>query len=102
MDFLQAIDALDDLVFEAPSVPLTDRVRLKREDLDAAVARFRELPSSEPVHGAVIRHLIEQLERLAAAAEPLPVFRSQVQVDKGEIYELLDRMRVAYAEEKQA
>ena len=41
-DLLVAIDSFDDLIHNARPVPLTDEVRAKREELDAAAGRLRD------------------------------------------------------------
>ncbi len=41
-DMLGAIDSFDDLIHNAPPVPLTDQVRAKRGELDAAAGRLRD------------------------------------------------------------
>jgi hypothetical protein len=90
---------LDDLIQEAPAVPLTDSVRLDENVLRAAVGRVRseatKLFGSEPVREGAIGDLcgaLDGLEELVGTAKAVPL-SSQVRVNKERFYDRLDRVR---------
>ncbi len=91
MDWLVAIDTLDDLVHNAPGVPLTDEVRIDRDELQRALdTLLAELPEELNGRPDVDAHL--RLAEVVRNAKPVPL-TGQVRVDKDAVYELLDRLR---------
>lgn len=92
MDHLVAIDLLDDLVHNARYVPLTDQVMVRRDELESAVGQVRDLLPADLRRRAEADGLLERLETLVRNAKPMPL-GSTVRVDKGELYEILDRIR---------
>jgi hypothetical protein len=94
MDVLVAIDNLDDLVHNAPSVPLTDQVRLAPERLEAAVAQLHATLPPDVRARAEGEGLLERLDAVVASAKPVPLV-DQVRVDKEALYDVLDGLRAA-------
>jgi len=99
-ELLAAIDAVDDLVYSARSVPLTGQVRVEREDLRLAVSRVREAVSVEVGRLGGAREFLsalETLERLVERAQAIPL-TSQIRCDREKIHWQLDQMRRALPE----
>ena len=89
MDLLVAVDKLDDLVFSARPVPMTDQVRMRPERLAEAVADVR---AAAPPGRSDLHHVVARLEALFREAKPIPL-TGQVRLDKDRVYELLDELR---------
>jgi hypothetical protein len=96
---LIAIDALDDLIHQAPAVPLTDSVRLDEDVLRVAVGRVRseatKLFGAEPEREGSVGELcgaLDGLDELVGTAKTVPL-TDQVRVNKERFYEQLDRVR---------
>ncbi len=102
MDVLVLIDKLDDLVHTAKAVPLTDTVRVDKEEIYDILDQMRATIPEEIKQARWI--VKERQEMLAEAhnAKQVPL-TDQVRVDKEEIYDILDQMRATIPEEiKQA
>ena len=90
-DWLTAIDRLDDLVHNAKAVPLTNEVRLDREELARAVdTLLATLPRELESRPDVVAHT--RLAEVVRKAKPVPL-AGDVRVPKGELYDLLDALR---------
>ena len=92
-----AVGELGALIDHARPVPLTDQVRVEREELRAALARVRDAVAAElgPVGGTPkLRSALEKLERAAERAKPVPL-TSQVRVSAKEIRKQLEKLRRA-------
>jgi hypothetical protein len=93
MDLLVAIDTLDDLVHNARTVPLTDQVRVERDELRQAVEQVHA--SLPPDAEAATADPLGRLDDLVAAAKPVPL-TDQVRIDRDALYEALDGLRAAF------
>src|SRR6266576_1719952 len=69
MDVLVLIDKLDDLVHNAKAVPLTDQVRIDREEIYDILDQMRATIPEEIKQARWI--VKERQEMLAAASEPI-------------------------------
>ena len=87
MDILTAIDALDDAVFMARRVPLTDQVRLDAGELREHVADVRAA-----AHGEAVIPVLDAIEAIVAGGRPVPL-TNQVRITTEELYERLDELR---------
>jgi hypothetical protein len=99
MRVINAIDALDDLIHEAPAVPLTDTVRLDDDVLRSTAGQLRsaatEMFGAEPErHGPIgdLLRAVDGLDELIGTAKRVPM-TSQVRVSKERFYDQLDRVR---------
>ena len=92
MDFMVCVDKLDDLLYNAKPVFLTNEVRTDPERLRSQVSKLRAACPSDA--GEVVP-LVDALEAEVAAAKPVPL-TDQVRVDKERVYELLDQMRARF------
>ena len=92
MDSSTAIDFLDDLVHNAKPVPLTDQVRLQRDELREAVAAIDAALAPDVRRRAEAEGLLERLEAIVEGAKPVPL-TEQVRFDKDDLYEVLDALR---------
>ncbi len=124
MDVQVLIDKLDDLVHDAKVVPLTDQVRIDKEEIYDILDQLRAIlpeeikqarwivkeahasrPDLVPALAAgslEILELVDKMDDLVHRAKPVP-FTSDARLDKEKTYELLDRMRATLPEEiKQA
>ena len=98
MDLLALLEELDERVFNAKMLPMTDQVRLDLEQVLAHVGRMRaQIPPELPPESGV-RATVDGLEQLFREAQGVPL-TDQVRVDKEGIYELLDGLRLAIVEE---
>ena len=100
MDILVAIDTLDDFIHNAKMMPLSDDVRVDRDELLDHVERLRAglratVRESYRSHTA---GSIEELARIAQAAPPVRLLGG-VRLDKDEVYDLLDRMRMTVVDD---
>ncbi len=95
-ELLLAVDALEDVVYRARQVPLTDSVRVGRDVLDAAVARVQAAAAAEVglVPGPELRAAIEELETVRKSARAIPL-TSTVAVPKRRVHDALDRIRLS-------
>src|SRR3981081_2602867 len=66
MDVLVLIDKLDDLVHNAKPVPLTDQVRVDKEEIYASLAQMRA-PSPEEIKQA--RWIVKERQEMLAEAK---------------------------------
>ena len=100
MDVLIAIDALDDLIHNAKMVPLSDAIRIDRDDLLEQVERMREGLRAEldEAYRTGSMRLLEQLEQMARDAPPVRILGG-VRMDKERVYDVLDGMRATIPEE---
>ena len=96
MDFLVAIDELDDAVHDARPVPLTDQVRLPLDRLQAHVDTVRRHLDPDLPRRLEAELLLDRLDALVREAKPVPL-TEQVRVDKGALYEILDALRALLA-----
>jgi hypothetical protein len=94
MDFLVAIDTLDDLVHNAGAIPFTGAARMPREELEGAAGQIHATLPPDVRARADAEGLLDRLDAVVAAARPLPLTR-QVRFDKDELYEVLDGIRGA-------
>jgi hypothetical protein len=102
VDVLVAIDALDDLLWNARSVPLSDEKRIDREALAGAIERIRAslaAGAADPRHARAVV-MVDRLDDLARMAPTVPL-SSNVRVDPDRFYEILDRLRKAMAEDSE-
>ena len=94
MDVLVAIDRLDDLVHNAKAVPMSDQVRVDRDELQRALDELLRTMPPELAHQLPD---FDAPERLAAAvrnAKPVPL-TGEVRLEKDVVYDLLDALRGA-------
>ncbi len=93
---LELIDGIDDLVHEAKPVPLSDRVRVDRAELDSLVGALRgEVAALRRSHDAL--GLIGELESIVREAGTVPL-TGQVRVEREAVYAILDTLRVVVPE----
>jgi hypothetical protein len=85
-ELLVAIDALDDAVHRARSVPLTEQVRFKPDDLRELVARVRAT-----VDGERLTPALDELDAIIARARPVPL-TDHVRIPKKELRAQLDEL----------
>ena len=100
IDLRSAVDELSALVDHARPVPLTDQVRVEREELRTALERIRDAVAAElgPVGGTPkLRSALEKLERAGERAKPVPL-TSQVRVSAKEIRKQLEKLRRALSD----
>jgi hypothetical protein len=100
MDVLVAIDRLDDFVHNAKMLPLSDDVRVDRDELLEHVERLRAGLRAElqEAYRAESMRMVDELERMARDAPPVRLFGG-VRIAKDEVYDVLDRMRATIPEE---
>ncbi|HEX2127755.1 MAG TPA: hypothetical protein VHF58_00905, partial [Solirubrobacterales bacterium] len=97
-EVLRSIDAADDLASNARPVPLTDHVRLRRRDLQAAVARIRTAAVAEGIESDLsYATALEGLEQLAADAASIPL-TSEVRLSRPDFEATLDELRARIPE----
>ena len=87
MDTLTAIDALDDAVFNARRVPLTDQVRIDADELSERVAAVRAAAQDD-----AMTPVLDAIEAIVARARPVPL-TDQVRIPADELYARLDELR---------
>ena len=92
MDALIAIDALDDLAHNARSVPLTDLIRLRRDELERHVEDIRQ--ALGPLFG--VDDLLARLDAFVASGKRVPL-TGEHRYDKEELFDILDGLRAAVA-----
>jgi hypothetical protein len=90
MDALVAIDALDDLLHNAPGGFLSDSVRVDPDEVASLLAFVR---AGLPAGGEAIATL-DQLEAEVRGGRPA-AFGRGVRVNREALYELLDRLRAS-------
>jgi hypothetical protein len=88
MDPLRAIDDVDDALRRARPVPLTDQVRLDRDELAERVAALRRAFAAAGSAPASL----DAIEAAVARARPVPL-TPQVRVEKPALQEQLDALR---------
>ena len=98
-EVLLAADAFDDLVHGAKLVPMTAQVQIDLGAYSAAVERMRASAAwiTERERGRSHRpvsELLESLDRLGAESRKMPL-SSRRRMDKEELYDLVDRFRIA-------
>src|SRR3712207_6035890 len=98
---LVAVDAFDDLIHNASLVPLSLSLRVKRDDLDAAVTELVEaVQAAHLERGATTSvWLAGQIRELAAQAPPVR-FVGGARIEAEPFYELLDRLRESLRSEE--
>lgn len=99
-DLLQAIDAVEELIHNAPPVPLTDYVRVNQRHLSTMVTRIDECLPWNPGSSSDTQELHRVLGRLRSvvdAAKPVPLTRWH-RVDRNEVYDQLDQLRAHFRE----
>lgn len=91
-DCLTAIDELDDLVHDAPSVyPFGGEARVSRRKLDELVRTLLDtLPAEVASRPEIDAH--DRLAELVRNARPVPLIGA-VRIDRKAVYELLDLLR---------
>ena len=100
MDALVALDALDDLIHNAPNAFLSDDVRLDPDKVAELLWHLRTGLRSE-IHDAERSEswkLVDELETVVRDARPGRM-DSRVRVDPDVLYEWLDRLRSIAPEE---
>jgi hypothetical protein len=100
MEVFVAIDALDDLIHNAPRTPLSDDARINREKLLAGVARVRAGLQAAVGQPSLTRtgRLLGELEQLAERARPVRLVGG-VRLDTERAFALIDGMRAAIADD---
>ena len=92
----EAIDAIDDTLHYARTVPLTSQVRVDAGKLTQLVTRLRQrlghLPSYSPAHAA-----LGAIEAMIAGAKRVPL-TNQVRVSRDALLARLDELREAVVE----
>lgn len=94
MDFLVAIDHLDDLTHNARAIPFTDQVRLPAERLQDAADQIHATLPPDVRARAEAEGLLERLDALVRDAKRVPLI-GHVRFDKDELYDILDGIRGA-------
>jgi hypothetical protein len=90
---LRAIDSTEELIHNAPEVPLVDQARVPKQDLDAAVAAVREAATAEWADSdPSFSSALVDFERLAASAREIPLTRD-VRLDRARAMDALDTLR---------
>ena len=97
---LEAIDALDDLLHDAKTIPLSDRVRVDPVTLAELVGRIRSHCEIAllGMRGSGTRAALDGLDDAVRDARPIRVYRG-VSVDKKRIYKQVDQIREHLAED---
>ncbi|MDQ4040849.1 MAG: hypothetical protein M3141_03770 [Actinomycetota bacterium] len=96
MYVLELIDAIDDLAHEAKPVPLSDRVRVDRAELESLIGALREeVARFRRSHDALA--LVGELETIVREAGPIPL-TGRIRVEREVVYAILDRLRVTIPE----
>ncbi len=90
-----AVEALDEAIGRARTVPLTDQVRLDPETIDGLLARLR---AAVPWESSDVRAIVDELDELIRRAKPIPL-TTEIRIDRDEVYDRLDRMRASLAEQ---
>jgi hypothetical protein len=91
-----AIDALDDAIRTASSVPFTDQVRLDRREVDHLLARLR---TALPRGSSTLSTPFDELDALLRNAKSIPL-TNEIRLDRDQVYDVIDRMRASFAEER--
>ena len=107
MDVLVLIDKLDDLVHNAKPVPLTDQVRVDKEEIYDILDQMRAtIPEEIKQARWIVKERQEMLAEAKREAERIVKEARERQtqlVSQEEIYDILDQMRATIPEEiKQA
>ena len=107
MDVLVLIDKLDDLVHNARPVPLTDQVRVDREEIYDILDQMRAtIPEEIKQARWIVKERQEMLAEAKREAERIIKEARDEQlrlISEEEVYDILDQMRATIPEEiKQA
>ena len=86
-DLLAAVDEMDDLLFEARSVPFTGTVLLDRDKVNELRARVR---AATPRNRRDLVALAERLDAVFAEADALA---GRIRVRREDVYAVLDELR---------
>ncbi len=102
MGWREELDSIDEKLSRAPTVPLTDQVRVDKayaraavDALEASLPILNEERGEPTVIGAIATNLIE-LRRALTEAPQIPL-TSQLRVDREAAYDLIDRLRAGIA-----
>ena len=96
MEVLTAIDSLDELLYRAKPVPLSDDVRVDPAELARLVEDIRvAIPIELTRAGSSdVPALVDRLDAVSRDAKPVPMSRA-VRVDKERIYSICDELRAS-------
>jgi hypothetical protein len=93
MDLVFAVGRFDDLIRDAPGVPLTREVRVLRDDANDLVAEM------ESAATPATSELIERLADMVDGARAVPL-TDWIRIDRENAYRLCDEIRAALRDEQ--
>jgi len=102
-EMMEKLDQLDELVQRAHAIPLTNEIRIERPEIYDLLDQLRMMRADSMTHrggGTALNDapsdlvaVLDELDELVHNAKAVPL-TTQIRLDRLEIYELLDRLRV--------
>jgi hypothetical protein len=93
---MAALDQFDALIRNAYPIPVTDQIRVSRQELEVSLDRLGRTLSHEP---SKVAAMLDELDALIRGAKPIRLI-DQVRIERAATYDVLDRMRATIADKR--